>query len=290
MRSLGAAAKKAERATNRHNRAVIREAERDLRQLSQSTERTVKQAYDFEQQLVADPIRALDLRFQEGYGLVAAPYQIQTTTIQGSIFLLEQRSAHPQLTLFQNDNSRISLLDFCVTPFGTLLVLRIDNFHAEHRIRLNFLKKSDPRSSPVFLVDDVNNLYYYPKATDLSGEVVPHRPRIGILAFDTFRVPTPSVQIHFSGVKLGPGKGTTTFKFDYRPRELPYNVQKALSTPRLGDRVAAEIQRLTSQYAGMIHQRASSQLIRRSGGCLGCGTLLLAAPVGALVAAWSIFG
>lgn len=288
MRSLGAAARKAERATERHNRAVVREAERDLRRLGQSADRTVKLAYDYEQQLVADPIRALEPHYRDGHGLVAAPYSIQTPTIQGSIFLLEPRSVHPHLTLFRDETTQITLLDFCVAPFATLLVFRIDNFNDDHRVRLNFFKKNDPRTSPVFLVDEVHNLYYYPKATDLSGEVVPHRSRTGIIAFDTFRAPTSSVQIHFSGVKLGSGKGTTTFKFDYRPPELLPEIHKALSTPRLGDRVAAEIQRLTSQHASLIQRTASKQIIRRSGGCLGCGTLFLAVPLVVLIAAWSI--
>src|SRR5262249_2543565 len=127
--------------------------------------------------------------------------------------------------------------------------------------------------------------YYYPKATDLIGEVVPRQSRIGIMAFDTFRLSTPSIQIHFSDVRLGNQK--VTFNYAIRSPGLAQDIQVALAEPRLVDRVAMEVQRIAANQAAMVRQSATGA-IRKSGSGCGCimALAIMTLPTAAL--AWAL--
>ena len=128
-------------------------------------------------------------------------------------------------------------------------------------MRLNWVRKSDPQSSPVFLLDADISHYYYPIATSLSGTVVAGHPRIGLVAFEPLRAPTTSIELHCSEVQLQKGRGgKQTFSFLYRDPALADHINQLLTAPRLSEQAATVLQ----QEA----QKLRSRVSHSHSGCL----------------------
>ena len=109
------------------------------------------------------------------------------------------------------------------------------------------MKKSAPADSPAYVVDPASGQYFYPKATSLTGEVVPGQSKIGIMVFEPFRVPTHGFELHVSGVKVSAergDKGKATFKFTFQSASLAQEIQSAIEQPPLSHQVALEAERV----------------------------------------------
>ncbi len=121
--------------------------------------------------------------------------------------------------VFEWRSVKIQPVDVLLAQGATLVVFRVSHQERRSRIRLDWFRESDPTRSPVVIVDEDNGEFLYPFATSLTGDVLPGRPRTGILAFRRFRRPTSRFTIHFLGVRIGRGRaGSATFAFRYGDR------------------------------------------------------------------------
>jgi len=274
IRDLNAASNRAERARQRHNGAVVRGAQKELRALEQGYERALAKAASFEEKVLRDPIKALALRWAEREGVLHSdPFEIEAGPVSGRLFLLGGRDEGAAPAAFSNGTwvvegqARLQLLHMAVAAFATVLVVRVECLAPTGGVRLDLVRKSDLRSSPLFLVDRENGDYLYPLATDLSGKVVPGAPRVGLVAFEPFRAPTGAVEVHLSDATFGLKGASHSFCATVEaPTWRPF-IARQLAEDGLAERVEAELDRLVTRRANEIEVAAKGAL--RRGGCAG---------------------
>lgn len=279
MRSLAAASRRAEA----QQRRAARAKEREEAKVNKSVQRVMQKAKRLEEQLQKDPIKAISARYTETDGLQTQPFEIDTDILSGRLtFHDSSENDAPTFdpSTFKRETATVSPLDIWPMEFATLVAFRFENDDVEFRPKLNLVKKSDRQASRVCIVDSNNNEYYYPMSTDLSGEVIGGRPRVGLVAFEPFRRPTDKIEIHFSDVKLTGKRGTKdTFSFSMSDAGLPDAVARLIDLPSISDRVSDAIETA-------LHEMAERK--RKAGGCLGalgCGSVVAICLVAAVVAA-----
>lgn len=271
LRSANAAQKRADEARARNLRAT----DRVLTRIDQNADDVVAKAYALESALERDVLKALELKYYEGSGFQSKAFEIRTDIFKGEINLIHSvgvdgASSDFAPSNYESEDAIVTPLDVLVTQWATIVAFKVTNKANQQPLRLSWVKVSDPTSSPVFLVDTENNRYYYPISTDLKGDVVFGQPRTGLIAFQPFSIPTRSVQIHFSNVRLGSGKRSSeTFSFGCSDASLDQLIDKAIHMPRLSQQIKDLVQQKTAE--------AKQSIAKPKSGCL---TILLA--VGAL--------
>jgi hypothetical protein len=275
LRSAAAAERRAGRAASQHNRAIVRQGRSQLSHMSDGVSRAIARARDFEQKLRANPIAALQLRFEPPAGLVAQPFEITAGPVHGRIALTNGSETFPWIPVVREALVTVMLVDFDVCAFGILAAFRVDNLDRAKPIRFTgWLKKSNPRDSPVYLRDPLNDEVYFPVASDLGGEILPGASRVGILTFEPVRKPTDRLDVHLAGVRLG-AAGPVTAQATFAEPRLGGWIQHALATPSLSQQVEYELNRQASAQASALVQHVQTGLVRRTG-CAGCMVALCA--------------
>jgi translation elongation factor EF-G len=215
VRSINATCNRAERDRAKNQRSL----DRDLNKVDKEIEQIQRKCHSLETKLEKDIIKALGIQYSIGSGFTSTAFQIQTSLFSGSIDLLNSEKValenfHFQPEAYELESMRLEALDILVTQWATLVAFKIQHKENDYHLRLNWVKKSEPSESKVYLLDPVNSEYYYPKATDLKGEVLQEHPRVGIIAFEPFRYSTSNFKIYFSNVKLLPKVKLAPFCFE----------------------------------------------------------------------------
>jgi hypothetical protein len=165
-----------------------------------------------------------------------------------------------------------------VTQWGTLLSFRVHNYEISRPLKMRLVKRTSPSESPVYLIDSNNNTYYYPKATDLTGDIVAGHPRIGVIVFEPFRNATDSVAIHFTGAKLSPARGASdTFSFTCIDSKMQHDISDALASRSLTQRVREDVGDKAAEARSQITRERDAAM--RSIPQAGCLIAILLFPI-----------
>lgn len=270
VRQIQAANNRARREQERANRAVAR----DLDKAQRDGQKVIDKAKVLDGRLARDPIKTLSVSYQPGVGFSSTPFEIDIGVFTGLVRLIHSTDDGSQPYAFEpasfdTVDSRVCPLDMAVTEWGSVVAFEVANDDQDYQMRTPWVKKSDPQSSKVFMLDCEHSEYYYPIASSLVGEVVPGHPKIGLIAFEPFRQPTSDVRIRLSDVQLQKGKGGR-FSFEFRcgGSSLPDDISEVLAGRRFVDQISDKV---NSELNALIRQTQKSQ----------SGCLLLLCLVGA---------
>jgi len=279
LRSLNALNNQAIREANRARRA----RQRAQASLDRDRETILTRARNFEDRVQRDPVKALGLAYLSGVGFQGSNFEVSTPNLSLSFQLASDGPDVPSLAFYPTEarGSALSIqpLDLMVTRWATFLAVKVANHDAQRRGRLSgWVKRSDSATSRVFLLDPATSTYYYPLSSSLKGEVLPGHPKVGIIAFEPFRAPTSSVEIHFSDVKLGPQRSdTTSCSFHAASPALVPAVAGTMSSSSLQERIETEMDRQFTEAKRP--SRAASILSLLVIGVVGFFVLLLLAAL-----------
>lgn len=275
LRSIEAANRQAAREQDRARRAIHRKSESLLRETESASQQGRRHAQRIVEGIVRRPIQTLGLRYLPESGFEASPIAIETEQFSLSLSGVYISSDSDKLdkmiepSELSSHASRVEVLDFVASEFCTLVAFRVTNTDPSYRIRLSWLKKSDLRESPVFLIDERNSEYYYPIESSLIGEVVADHPRVGIIAFEPFRHPTDEFTVHLSELKLSSERGRRySGSLACRSDQLESAIQECLRRPPLLGRIHSEIDRVINRTRSEITQARASALKSQSGCCI----------------------
>lgn len=249
LRSATAAKRRAEQERNR----AVRELNRSLTKIDHEADWVQKKALSLEKALQKDFIKALGLRFDEESGFSSEPLQVKTGVFSGEIRLIS--TGNEEKAQFEPSEAvvgeiRLRPLDLLITQWAVVVALRIEFSSSGNRLPLKWIKKTDPRSSKVILLDPHNHEYYSPLSTNLIGEVLPGHPRVGLIAFEPFRKPTSSFTLNFSDINVSVGGNVTqSFTFSCKSPSLSESIESHLAKDSLSSQIRrkldSEILRLT---------------------------------------------
>lgn len=224
LRSAKAADRRDRQEQDRQNRQI----DRIVSKIDRDAQAIRRKAVSLETRVERDIIKALGLSFSEVSGLNANPIQFSNDSFDVQISLLSESDRDepdadgafvPQNHV--SDVASVTPLRVYLSQWATLIALRIDNTGSDRPLKCSWVRRNDPQASKVYLLDAANSRYYYPLATDLSGDVLKGHPRTGLLAFSALEQPTSELQLHFSGVNLNNVRGRTDrFHFSYTSDSL----------------------------------------------------------------------
>ena len=233
---------------------ALAERDRDralvLAELDRDRARVVTQIASFLVKMQRDPISALNLRFIEGDGLASDPFEFKGKILVGGIQVLRSPGdpgewAPPE---YQEGSTTIRPLVGSMAEWGIAVAFRVAHQNPDFRLKLDWFKKSDPASGPVYLVDPVNHQYLYLTASSLKGEVLPGIPRTGILMFQRPDSPTNRLQVHFSGVSVSKDRrNKTNFSLEYTEGALPQAIENLNALPTMSETLETGLDRAVSE-------------------------------------------
>ncbi len=217
------------------------------RKLERDRTRVSGQISSFLAKLERDPIPAMNLRFVKGKGIVADPFEFKGKILTGSVNLLESSDDGDSVTWTpqEYEEAGVTIAPVCgvTTWWGIAIAFRVAHRNPDLRLKLDWFKKSDPASGPVYVVDPTNHQYLHLTASSMKGEVLPGIPRTGILMFPVPDSPTDRLEVHFSGVSLGaapPGKAS--FSFEYTDSDLSKAIKFIRSSPTTSRQLEASLE------------------------------------------------
>lgn len=268
LRSLGAAARRAERARARVERLQTRQAAK----IHRSTEAVLAKARRLDEALQRDPIKALGLRWTSGT-LTSTPFEIHTELFRGTLNCTTSSaggSAQFEPRRFASGSAFVEPLELSMMVWGVLVVVRVGHSDPAARPRLDWVNRRNPSSSRIYLVDPTHNEYYFPKASDLTGDVVPNIPREGLVVFEPLRVATDRLELHLADVRLA-GLELST-RFAYLDASLPASFERHRSAPSIEAQARQAIE-------SALAQRAEARSPSRVGKAILWGLLIVLAAL-----------
>ena len=283
LRSLNAANKRINREIERRDRSL----ERTLGRLDKSVDKTLAQVARLEDRLRTNPIKTLDIRYSRSTGIPSKTFEFDTSEF--AITLSVGPHFRSSKAIDEVDAEGHSIGSFRVKPlavylawYATLIPFEISHAEPDFRPKLNWVKRADRSTSPVYLLDEQNSEYYYPIASDSGGEVLPKHPKTILLAFEPFRVETTTLQIRVSDLKTGSKRGQkNSFVFRLTDAKIRRQISNQLSSQSLLESAEKEIQEKKEAAASRIHEEHSST------GCAIVLALLFSMP--ALLSAFILF-
>ncbi len=214
LRSMNAAARRAEQANARADRAKQRELaslEKGYNSAIQDIERAAtslhKQISNFFASATDRPIKTLDINFSSDRG-----FSVESTSLSaGDLSLrvgfdIDSSSPGKSFTPngFTGDGWTTQAHDALFSPFGIFISLSISNHSNDYIIRPKLFNKTNRDSSRLYIIVDGTDEYLYPIECTLPAEVPPGRTATGVAAFALPSTPDQldSFSIYLSNVKL----------------------------------------------------------------------------------------
>jgi hypothetical protein len=201
-------------------------------------ESVLKQFEEFESRVRRDPIKSLKLRYEDGE-IAGETLTFESRGVKLTISAEFPTGDSADKVAWEPAEHRgathvIAPLGLWPGQFTTLIAFKIDNEDPDYRIKPDWVRRIDPPKSQVFLLDTRNSIYYYPVATDLTGEILAGHPKTGLFAFEPLRKPTDSIQVHFSDVKLTARRGERhQFSFRCEGSALIHLIEHVKGLPSL---------------------------------------------------------
>lgn len=277
LRSVSAASNRAARESDRRDRRT----DRSFNKVYRSAESILNKGHRLQEKLDKDVVKALEIKYSEDRGFSSKPFEMRSEIITGDISLLQteddQDSVDFQPSTYSFEGVIVEPLSLLLTRWATIVAFKVSHSDPEYRLRLNWVKMSNPSASSLFLLDESSSEYYYPCSSDLKGEVISGYPRIGIVAFEPFRKGTNKFSLQFSGVKLVNKRGDKhSFAFSYEDPELVESIESLKAQPRFIDQLDEKVHEVVAE--------AKKQILSQNSGCL----VLFLAIASSLVAALNL--
>jgi len=188
---------------------------------------------------------------------------------------------------FSVDSVTIEPLGLYACDLFSVVALRVIRGDSADLIPLEWVKKSDPRSSSVVLLDAQRSEYHYPISTDLTGQVIAGHPRTGLITFKPFRKATDAVAIHFSDVSIGKPGNKASFTFTCQDSDISDNLANVLEGPGTRQQMLDVLERVRDEARDDIATQVEAAT---SSGCavalaiLGGSALLVASVLAVALA------
>ena len=219
---------------------VTRELERDRIRVS-------GQISSFLAKVERDSISAMNLRFVKGKGMVADPFEFKGRFLTGTVALPEGLGDGDSGTWTPREyqEAGITIAPVCgvMTAWGIAIAFRVAHRNPYLRLKLNWFKKSDPPSGPVYAVDPINHQYLHLTASSMTGEVLPGIPRTGIVMFPVPDSPTDRFEVHFSGVSVGADpRNKASFSFEFTDSDLSEAIESFHNSPTQAQKLEASLE------------------------------------------------
>lgn len=282
--------------SDREYRRTLREARQALRQMGGSLEQIqrniaaiCKRASVFEDKLKKNVVKTLNIRYQPGSGFRSDPIGIEEGKAHFEVALPRAEQSYkfsPQS--YEIGAAKVEVIDLRVTQWGVIAALRVCNNDPSFQMPLNWIKPRNRADSAIFLFDKPRREYYFPIWSDLTGQLLPNAPRIGLVLFEPFRMPTPKLLLYLRGARFTAQAFEPELIFRLESLELCKEIGDILALECLADRLrhkfenrATELNAKAATVTNVVSARVSRLENRRSSGCLVF--LILVALVGYLV-------
>ena len=251
LRRTQAAGNKARREKDKR----IKDLQRGLERTVKRTKSVVEQVARFETKLTQKPLGLINCAFSTLSGF---SYDSEFKFSNGGFEVRLRHESEDGLAgsfgplIFNCGTTTITSVAFLPTMWFTLFGFEIANIDPQWRLKCNWIRKGDPASSNLYLLDPIHDLYYYPIDSTLRGEVVAGHPKSALVAFEKIAVPTDRLEIHFSGVKLTSARGSSeTFLINYIDCNLRHKLE-AIATEQSLE------QQAQSRATGLVTSRRES--------------------------------
>ena len=280
----------------RDYRRALRQTGQSLRKLGGSLEQIerncaaiCKRAAIFQEKLKKNLIKTLNIRYESRVGFHSDTIRIEEGKAHFEVALPRAEQSYkfsPQS--YEIGAAKVDLLDLRVTQWGTIAALRVCNNDPSFQMPLNWIKPRNRADSAIFLFDEPRREYYFPIWSDLTGQLLPNAPRIGLVLFEPFRVPTPMLLLYLRGARFTAEAFEPELIFRLESRELCKEIGDILALECLADKLRRQFENTVTELnaqAATATNTVSARISRlenhRSSGCLV--VLILAVFLGYLV-------
>lgn len=258
---------------------IAREADRQFnrleRKVEESIERLMKQVAALEEKLQRDALRVFSPRYVVGQGVVCKPLEIKSEMLSFTIQVQADdehdskspSSFHPPVMTAEDVTVRP--LAVVLSPYATIVAFEIESDDPETRTKISWVRKQERANSAIYITDPESGEYYYPISSDLGGEVVAGRSKVGFVSFEPFRQPTSRIDIHFSPKAL-PGK-ESTLDIEYRTSGLADRIRSVLTQPSMTEKAESLVMDFRAKAAREIAEAREKAKPKAS----GCAVLIV---------------
>ena len=264
--------KSALRSASAADRAYRKEVDRAHRQIDRALDKSERDAEglrrkvaSFEARVDRDLLKAFSVSYSLRTGLRHEPVRLSNDSFDLSLSLSsgddEDGLSVFEPTEYMTESASVTPLALYFTQWATLIAFRVQNYE-EKAFKCSWVRKSDPQSSKLFLLDADNSHYYYPTSTNLAGDVLKGHSREGLVCFPPIEEPTRSLEIHFNGLKLSSVRGRKEdFSFTYASESLYERVESAAADQSLEKKIE---EHLETQLESMNNQAEKARPGRTS--------------------------
>ena len=237
----------------------VRDVKRSLGQVQRNAAALSKRASVLEEKLKKNVIRTLNVRYEIGVGF------------RSDAIRIEEGKAHFKMTLPATEQARkfspqsyeigaakVDVLDLMITKWGTIAALRVRNDDRNFQMSLNWVKPRNRANSSIFLLEEFGKEYYFPIWTDLTGQLLPNAPRVGLVLFEPFRKPAPKVLLYLRGVRFTVEPLEPELVFRLEGSDLEAETKKAVLQESLAEKVREYFETVFTQLHGEVSDVVSA--------------------------------
>lgn len=277
------------RRTLRETRQALRKLGGSLEQFQRNIAAICKRAVVFEDKLKKNVVKTLNIRYELGSGFSSDTIRMEEGKAHFEVALpIAEQSYKFSPQSYEIGAAKVEVIDLRVTQWGVIAALRVCNNDPSFQMPLTWIKPRNRADSAIFLFDESRREYYFPIWSDLTGQLLPNAPRIGLVLFEPFRMPTPKLFLYLRGARFTAQAFEPELIFRLESRELCKEIGDTLALECLADRLrhafensVAELNSQAATVTNVVSARVSRLENRRSSGCLVI--LILVGLVGYLV-------
>ena len=254
----------------------VRDVKRSLEQMQRNGAALSKRASVLEEKLKKNVIKTLNVRYEIGVGFCSDTIRIEEGKVHFEMTLPatdRPRKFSPQS--YEVGAAKMDVLDLMITQWGTIAALRVRNDDRNFQMSLNWVKPRNRANSSIFLLEELGKEYYFPIWTDLTGQLLPNAPRIGLVLFEPFRKPAPKVLLYLRGVRFTVEPIEPELVFRLEGSDLEVETKKAVLQESVAEKVRKQFETAVAQLHGEVNDvvnaveaRASRLQNRSSTGCV----------------------
>lgn len=226
-----------------------REINSGLKDIERERVRVTRQVNSTMAKIERDPISALNLRHVPRKGVLCDPISIKgkwcfVRLNPGLAYAPSGSGVKWTPAKYQRAGTTIQPLQVVTSPWGLIIAFSVAHKDPDFRLPLNWFKKPDPASGPVYLVDPVGHQYLHLTASSLRGEVVAGVPRTGLLVFQNPESVTDRLQVHFSSVRISNAPhALSSFSLECTGATLRNHLKNLKSSRTVAAEVLGEVHR-----------------------------------------------
>lgn len=243
----------------------VRDVKRSLEQVQRNGAALSKRASVLEEKLKKNVIKTLNVRYEIGVGFRSDTIRIEEGKVHFEMALPatdRPRKFSPQS--YEVGAAKMDVLDLMITQWGTIAALRVRNDDRNFQMSLNWVKPRNRANSSIFLLEELGKEYYFPIWTDLTGQLLPNAPRIGLVLFEPFRKPAPKVLLYLRGVRFTVEPIEPELVFRLEGSDLEVETKKAALQESVAEKVRKQFETAVAQLHGDVNDVVNAVEARAS--------------------------